>query len=54
MLTRLLTFSNVVVTSHQAFLTREALANIAATTLENVAEYGEGKRGAELTNAVGA
>jgi D-lactate dehydrogenase len=32
---RLLTFPNVVVTGHQAFLTREALDCIAQTTLEN-------------------
>lgn len=35
MLAGLLTFPNVLVTSHQAFLTREALANIAGTTLAN-------------------
>ncbi len=51
-LARLMTFNNVVVTSHQAFLTNEALANIAETTLANIAEYEQGKRGAELTNAV--
>ena len=34
---RLLTFPNVLITAHQAFLTREALAAIAATTLDNVA-----------------
>lgn len=51
-LARLLTFNNVVVTSHQAFLTREALANIADTTLANLDEYVQGKRGADLTNAV--
>jgi D-lactate dehydrogenase len=33
---RLLTFPNVLITAHQAFLTREALAAIAATTLDNV------------------
>ncbi len=33
---RLLTFPNVLITGHQAFFTREALANIAATTLENI------------------
>ncbi len=52
-LARLLTFPNVVVTSHQAFLTREALRAIADTTLENLAEFQAGKRGAELTHAVG-
>lgn len=51
-LARLMTFNNVVVTSHQAFLTREALDNIAETTLANIHEYCEGKRGAQLTNAV--
>ena len=51
-LARLMTFNNVVVTSHQAFLTREALANIAETTLANIAEYVAGRRGRELTNAV--
>jgi D-lactate dehydrogenase len=35
-LARLLTFPNVLITSHQGFLTREALDNIARTTLENV------------------
>lgn len=38
-LARLLTFHNVLVTSHQAFFTREAIANIARTTLENVRQY---------------
>ncbi len=33
---RLLTFPNVLITAHQAFLTREALAAIAETTLSNV------------------
>ncbi len=51
-LARLMTFNNVVVTSHQAYLTHEALANIAETTLANIAEFEQGRRGAELTNAV--
>jgi D-lactate dehydrogenase len=38
-LARLLTFPNVVVTSHQAFFTHEALTNIAQTSLKNVADY---------------
>jgi D-lactate dehydrogenase len=50
-LARLLTFPNVLVTSHQAFLTREALANIAETTLANVATFG---RGEPLSNEVRA
>ena len=36
---RLLTFPNVVVTGHQAFLTHEALVHIARTTVENLAEF---------------
>jgi D-lactate dehydrogenase len=35
---RLLTFHNVLITAHQAFLTREALSSIAETTLANVSE----------------
>ncbi|MFN7134508.1 MAG: 2-hydroxyacid dehydrogenase, partial [Myxococcales bacterium] len=42
-LARLLTFPNVIVTSHQAFLTREALANIAETTLGNARAFEEGR-----------
>ena len=49
---RLMTFNNVVVTSHQAFSTRKALANIAETTLANIAEFTAGRRGKLLTNAV--
>ncbi|MBQ8672634.1 MAG: 2-hydroxyacid dehydrogenase [Bacteroides sp.] len=41
-LARLLSFNNVIVTSHQAFFTREALENIAATTLQNIKNYFEG------------
>jgi len=43
MLARLLSFNNVIVTSHQAFFTREALSNIAQTTLENIKEFVDGK-----------
>ena len=38
-LSRLICLPNVIVTSHQGFLTREALTNIADTTLENISEY---------------
>jgi D-lactate dehydrogenase len=38
-LARLLTFPNVIITSHQAFFTREALNAIASTTLENIRLY---------------
>lgn len=37
-LARLISMPNVLVTSHQAFLTREALQNIAETTLNNLRE----------------
>ncbi len=36
---RLLTFPNVLVTGHQGFFTREALANIAETTLANATAF---------------
>ncbi len=39
---RLLTFPNVLITGHQAFFTREALASIAATTLQNVTGFAQG------------
>jgi D-lactate dehydrogenase len=38
-LARLLTFPNVIITSHQAFFTREAMLNISQTTLENIQEF---------------
>lgn len=40
---RLLSFPNVMITSHQGFFTEEALAAIAQTTLENVRAYESGK-----------
>lgn len=49
-LARLLTFPNVIVTSHQGFLTRDALARIAETTLANATAF---ERGEPLVNAVG-
>ncbi|NVJ84748.1 MAG: 2-hydroxyacid dehydrogenase [Algoriphagus sp.] len=36
---RLMTFPNVLITGHQAFLTREALDQIAETTLENITAF---------------
>jgi D-lactate dehydrogenase len=48
-LARLLTFPNVLLTSHQAFLTKEALANIAKITLENITDFEQSK---PLTNEV--
>ena len=41
-LARLLTFPNVIITAHQAFLTREALSAIAETTLSNIADWAAG------------
>lgn len=38
-LARLITMPNVIVTSHQAFLTEEALANIAETTVKNLTVF---------------
>lgn len=49
-LARLLTFPNVLITAHQAFLTREALANIAETTLASCTAF---ERGEELEHRVG-
>lgn len=46
-LARLLSFPNVLITAHQGFFTREALDNIANTTLQNVSEF-------ETTGAVPA
>ena len=48
-LARLLTFPNVLITSHQGFLTGEALAAIAQTTLQNIRAF---ERGEPLRNAV--
>lgn len=38
-LARLISMPNVIVTSHQAFLTEEALENIAETTINNITEF---------------
>lgn len=42
-LARLLTFPNVLVTSHQGFFTQEALHEIARVTLENIRRFGAGE-----------
>lgn len=42
-LARLLSFNNVIVTSHQGFFTREALTKIAEVTLQNIRDFEEGK-----------
>ena len=47
---RLLSFPNVMITSHQGFFTREALDAIASTTLQNVRDFEEGNAsGNEVT-----
>ena len=48
-LARLLSFNNVIVTSHQGFFTHEALTNIANITLNNIRDFSEHK---ELINLV--
>ncbi|MEF2914251.1 MAG: 2-hydroxyacid dehydrogenase [Succinivibrio sp.] len=48
-LSRLMSLNNVLITSHQAFFTQEAMHNIVSTTLHNVKDYFEGK---ELVNEV--
>ena len=40
-LARLISMPNVIVTSHQAFLTEEALSNIAETTVDNLVSFFE-------------
>lgn len=42
-LARLLTFPNVLITSHQAFLTHEALSDIARTTVANLQALADGQ-----------
>jgi D-lactate dehydrogenase len=42
MIARLMTFPNVLITSHQAFLTDTALRNIADTTFENIDAWADG------------
>lgn len=48
---RLMSFPNVLVTAHQGFLTREALEQIAKTTLQNLKDY---RDGVNLANQVSA
>ncbi len=46
---RLMTFPNVLITSHQAFFTEQAMNNISDTTLQNINEF---EQGGELQNEV--
>ena len=42
-LLRLISFPNVLITSHQAFLTSEALTQIAQTVLQNIQDFEKDK-----------
>jgi len=42
-LARLMTFPNVLITGHQAFLTREAIGNIASTVIDSLTNFEEGR-----------
>jgi len=48
-LARLMTFPNTIITAHQAFLTKEALHEIAHTTVKNIVNFTTGQK---LTNVV--
>lgn len=50
-LARLLTFPNVIITAHQAFLTTNALKNLADTTMQNIRDFSDN---AKLLNEVKA
>lgn len=43
-LARLLSFNNVIITSHQGFFTHEAIHNIAETTLKNIDDFFSGRK----------
>jgi D-lactate dehydrogenase len=42
-ITRLLTFPNVLITGHQAFFTREAMQTIAQATIQNIEDFAAGR-----------
>lgn len=49
LITRLMTFPNVLITAHQGFFTKEAMEQIAQTTLKNLSDF---ECGAPLSNEV--
>jgi D-lactate dehydrogenase len=49
MITRLISFPNVLITAHQGFFTKEAMAEIAHTTFANIDMFVQHK---ELVNQV--
>ncbi|MCP9960689.1 2-hydroxyacid dehydrogenase [Streptomyces somaliensis] len=52
-LARLMTFPNVLVTSHQAYYTAEAVGQIVEATLRNVTDYAEGRRSENVLVSAG-
>lgn len=42
LISRLMTFPNVLITAHQGFFTKEALEQIAVTTMKNIADFEKG------------
>jgi D-lactate dehydrogenase len=50
-LARLMTFPNVLLTSHQAFFTQEAMTTIAETTIRNITDFEEGRANENVLRA---
>lgn len=50
-LARLMTFPNVLVTSHQAFFTNEAMTTIAETTIKNLSDFEQGQANENVLRA---
>ena len=50
---RLLSFNNVLVTSHQAFFTKEAVEEITRVTMENIKRFQDGKPLENEVNYIG-
>jgi len=48
---RLITFPNVLITGHQAFFTREAETEIAATVVQNISDFASGRTNANTLKA---
>jgi D-lactate dehydrogenase len=42
--------NNVIMTAHQAFFTKEAVDKIVETTIDNLADFANGKRGLQHPN----
>lgn len=51
-ISKIVALPNVILTSHQAFLTEDALNAIAESTLSSIKEFVSGKKGDQLTNVV--